>query len=212
MREIDLESWERKSLYEGYMGFDRGCFNITVKIPAQETYDYCKSHGISFFLASLYGIARTANEVENFKYRELSEGHVAIMDPVNIVTPIDIGNDLFKEMEMRYYPEFGQFVEEANKVIASAKGRTDASMGDCDEYSMIVSCVPWIHFEALTLPDYTFRQSTPIITYGRLKDGEIPVNIRAHHAFIDGKHVSHFVDLLGKIWGESCGIFEFLNS
>lgn len=25
---------------------------------------------------------------------------------------------------------------------------------------------------------------------------------RAHHAFVDGKHISHFVDLLTKLWAE----------
>ena len=65
----------------------------------------------------------------------------------------------------------------------------EANAGESSEYSVLVSCVPWFHFEAVTLPDFTFRQSRPIITYGRLKDGEIPVNIRAHHAFVDGKHI-----------------------
>lgn len=201
MKEIDINSWERKNLYEFYMGFDRGCFNITIKIPAQNIYDYCKKNGISFFLASLYGIVRAINEIENFKLRETPDQKVVLLDNVDVVTPIDVGNDLFKEVEMKYYPDFEMFRTEASKVIEKAKCM-EANAGESDEYPVLVSCVPWFHFEAVTLPDYTFRQSRPIITYGRLKDGEIPVNIRAHHAFVDGKHISHFVDFLTKMWAD----------
>lgn len=61
-----------------------------------------------------------------------------------------------------------------------------------EENFFCASCLPWLHFSAMTHAEYYVGAAVPALTWGKLKNGIIPVAGRFNHAFVDGLHASRF--------------------
>lgn len=196
---IDIDSWERTKLFNFYNSFDNPCYNITFRVPCSRTWDYCKREKKSFFLYSLYVITKSMNEIENFKYRIDKDNNVVLYDVCNVVSPIELDGDMFKEIEFEFDDDLDVFYDNCKKRIALAKSES-AGAGENNEDSFLIGCVPWLDFESYTYADYSFKQTTPCLTFGKYKDGSIPLTIKANHSFIDGKHLKRFVERMTELF------------
>lgn len=188
-----VDNWERRDLYNFYKGFDKPIFNISVKKNASKLYKYThRKH--EFFLMSLYAIVDAVNRTSEMKMRTLEDGTIILFDKVDVVTPIMTEMNTFVEVTLPYAPNFKEFKEKAAPIIEAAKKSGKAYAGDNALDRVLVSCVPWIHFEGYTCPDYSFDQEMPIITYGKMEKGLVPINLKSSHVFMDGYHVAQLFD------------------
>ena len=85
-------------------------------------------------------------------------------------------------------------VRAANEVphIEAAKHTAPAPLIVNGENFFCASCLPWLHFSAMTHAEYYVGASVPALTWGKLKNGIIPVAGKFNHAFVDGLHASRF--------------------
>ena len=214
-KEIDLETWPRRKLYEFYRKFDTPCFNITVSLNAERIHAFAKAHGKSFFLLCLYAILRAANAVPQVRQRTV-DGQPVEFTRLAVMTPIMTKSEMFQQIWCEYAPDFMAFKQSAVPLVEKAKSGEPSPMEDHGQDFFCASCLPWLHFGSITQAQYTFDQSVPILAWGKLENGKIPISVQFDHCFMDGLFVSRFFEhirhgfeepealLMRNRWSPSC--------
>ncbi len=200
--EIDPACWPRREMFSFYRNFDAPCFTVTVKVGAEPLYVWAKRRHESFFLLALYAILRAANAVPQVRQRVLPDGRIVEFERIAVMTPIMTASEMFHQIWCEYEPDFAAFRDAAAPLVAEAGNGSPAPMEEHGADFLCASCVPWLHFEALNPADYAFSQDIPVLTWGRLEDGRIPVSVKFNHCFVDGLHVGRFFRQLEE--GFSC--------
>lgn len=205
-RVIDKTSWPRKGLFDFYQGFANPCFNVSVALEGRELEACAKDRGESFFLLALYAILRAANAVPQARQRVLG-GNVVEFERIAVMTPIMTREEMFRQIWCEYAPTYAEFLLEAAPKVEAAKRGTPAPMLEHGDDYLCASCLPWLHFTSITQADLAFGQAVPILAWGKIKNGLIPISCKFSHSFMDGLHVSRFFSHIeesfanpGRLW------------
>ncbi len=196
---IDPANWPRRGLFEFYGTFDRPVFSVTVKLPGEELYRHAKTRGESFFLLALYGLLRAANAMPQLRQR-YAAGEIREYEAIAAMTPIMTAEAMFRQIWCEYAPHFPAFKNAAAPLVMAARHDRPAPLLDHADDFLCLNCVPFLHFEALDTADLGFDQTVPVITWGKLQQGLIPVNLKCSHRFVDGLHAGRFFSLLEELW------------
>ncbi len=192
---FDLNTWNRREIFQFYRKFDAPCFNVSVKIKAELLYQYAKTHQESFFLMALYALLRAANAIPQFRRRILDQTP-GEFEQIAVMTPIMTRQELFRQIWCEYEETFAAFKAKSAPKIAQAKSGQPAPLENHGDDFFCASCLPWLHFESVAQAEYGFHQAIPILAWGKLEDGMIPVSVKLNHCFIDGLHVARFFETL----------------
>lgn len=190
-RTIDRETWPRRELFDFYRTFDNPCFNISVPLEARALYTCAQDRKESLFLLALYAILRAANGVPQVRQR-LVDGMPVEFESIAVMTPIMTEQELFRQIWCEYAPTFPAFAADAAPRAEAARHDTPSPMGEHGEDFLCASCLPWVHFSAVSQAEYRFGQSVPILSWGKVHNGIIPVSCKFNHAFVDGLHAGRF--------------------
>ena len=198
-RKIDVESWERKELFEFFKGFSEPFWGITANVDANIAYRRAKEQHVSFFLYYLYQSLRAANQTKEFHYR-IEDGEPVYYSVVNGSATINRNNGTFGFSYIPYKESFAEFLPLALAEIARVQS-TSKLMPDILDNSIIhYSSVPWVSFTSVShARHFEFPDSCPKITFGKLiEQGDkllMPVALHGHHALMDGLHAGNYLDL-----------------
>ncbi|WP_276858587.1 chloramphenicol acetyltransferase [Bacteroides fluxus] len=201
---IDIENWERRDNYGFFRGFVNSWYSVTTEIDCTEASVAARAAGHSFFLYYLYAVLRSANEVDELRFRIDKEGQVVFHDRVDIISPIAVPGKTFYTVRIPYHEDFQRFYSEAQALITDIPEDGDpyaaekklAEQGDYDVVHL--SAVPKMYFTSTT---YTLAEagnacSHPLMTAGKVvtREGRLvfPLSIYVNHAFVDGSHLSLF--------------------
>ena len=188
---IDLKTWDRAELFRFYRKFAAPCFNISVKVKAEPIYRYAGTHHESFFLLALYAILRAANRIPQLRRRIINDQPVEF-EKIAAMTPIMTRHAMFHQIWCDYHDTFSGFKAAAEPKIEAAKADNPHIMAEHGEDFICASCLPWLHFESMAQAEYGFDQCIPILSWGKLEGGLVPVSAKFNHCFVDGWHVSNF--------------------
>ena len=177
-------------------------YSMTVRVNAQKTYDYSKKNNISFFNLTLSCILEAINEIPEFK-RRIIDDKVYEYDKISAITPILQEDYTIREIEVKPLSEYENFSEwnrelEYNKEnIEDNQFLVEFMLRDtlpiCN-----MSCIPWINFDSMTNIIASANQLMPVISWGKLVDGEISLSLTASHVFIYGYHFKLFYEIVDK--------------
>lgn len=201
---IDIDTWIRRDNYAFFSGFLSSWYAVSTEIDCTEARAAAKASGRSFFLYYLYAVLRSANEVDELRYRNDAQGRVVFHDRVDIITPIAVPGRTFYTVRIPYEEDFGIFYAGASRLITNIPADGDPygaekklmSIGDYDVVHL--SAVPGMHFTSIT---YTVARpgnacNYPLMTAGKamVREGRLlmPLSIYVNHAFVDGSHLSAF--------------------
>ena len=84
---IDIDAWERRDNYGFFRNFVNSWYSVTTEIDCTEASAAARAAKRSFFLYYLYAVVRSANEVDELRYRTDKEGRVVFHDRVDIISP-----------------------------------------------------------------------------------------------------------------------------
>lgn len=196
---IDREGWSRREHYDFYRKFANPCFNLCVPVEAQRLYEYSRDKNESFFQLALYGILRAANLVPQLKQRTLGNDIIEY-SKIDVMTPIMTSHEGFRQILCKNAAHFPDFTIEVTRKIEVAKTTQPAPMIINSENFFCASCLPWVHFSSITHAEFNVGAAVPTLTWGKLKNGKIPVAGKFNHAFVDGLHASHFFTYLEEIF------------
>ncbi|MBR5744289.1 MAG: chloramphenicol acetyltransferase [Muribaculaceae bacterium] len=204
---VDLTTWKRRNNYEFFSGFLNPNISVTVNVNASHAFKRAKSEGRSFFLLYFHAILRAMNEIDELHYRFDREGRILRYARIDGLAPIRLtGMERFAELRFRYLPDFDEFASAAaatmEKAATTESYSAENSLSGFD--MALVSAVPDLAFISVT---GTLRSSLgndyPLVTVGKMSaDGNMPVALSIHHAFVDGEHVTRFYALVQKFLDE----------
>ena len=200
-RTIDRETWPRRELFAEYQRFSSPSYSVSVKIQGEALYAYARAQGESFFLLALYAILRAANSVPQLRQRCLGN-RVVEFEKIAVLTPILGPDEQFYHAWCEYEDVFPCFKRNALPKIEAAKRGKPEPLSEEREDFLCASCVPWLHFESVSAAQSTFDQAVPILTWGKIREGCIPVSVRLSHSFVDGLHVGRFFEALESLFAQ----------
>lgn len=205
---IDIDTWERRDNYGFFRTYLNSWYSVTTEIDCTEASAAARRSGHSFFLYYLYAVLRSANEVNELRYRTDKNGQVVFHDRVDIISPIAVPGKTFYTVRIPYHENFERFYAEAHALITDIPENGDPYHAEKElmqqgDYDVVhLSAVPKMFFTSIT---YTVAEagngcSHPLMTVGKVVPcGErlvFPLSIYVNHAFVDGSHLASF---FGKI-------------
>lgn len=197
---IDLDHWDRKEHYLFFRRSDYAHYHIGCDLDITHFKAAAKSQGIPFSFAMTYAATESMNKVEAFRYRIL-DGDVILHDRLHpYFSYIAPDKKYFKMVLGEIHSDMKSFADLARKKALSQPQyfiRED-TLGRSD--LIFISSIPNVSFTHLS---HTITMSNPDDAIPRLSWGKyferdnqllLPFNIQAHHAFVDGDHMGHFID------------------
>lgn len=199
MREINVETWERKKQYDWFKNFSNSCYALDVRMDVTKLVQFKNENNLSFFICMLYIIVKALNSFDEMKMR-LVDGKPVIFDDINPAYTVMTDGGVFENVRHKNYKDFNEFYSVANKVIENAKKQiktTDENYNpeNCwNEY--YITCLPQLDFNHMAhpMPDDKSSLSIPRICWGKFIDDngkyELTLNITVSHMFVDGYPLS----------------------
>ena len=196
MRYIDLENWPRQEHFSVFRDWDYPHFNLCADVDLTAFYPFIKQNGISFNIAIVYLITRTANAIPEFRYR-IRDGKLIEHETVHPSSTILGKDDVFSFCTMEYHESFSQFSFKAAKKIARVQKRPRLMEEDHgDDNLLFMTAIPWVSFTSFMHPLRFPVDSVPRFAWGKFyEDGNLlkmPFSIQGHHAVMDGIHMGKF--------------------
>ena len=194
METIDLETWDRKALFNNYLETDFPYIILGANVDVTNLYDYTKQNGISFYFAMVYAANEIANRIKNFRYR-FSDGKPYLIDYNKaILTHMQPGSEQFVLIETERADNMIEFCRQtarkaSEKVENGGFGNLRNQGG-----AIIYSSVPWVQFTCLVR---TVAKDgvdcAPKISWGKFGKTDsrlmMPFSLQVHHGLMDGYHV-----------------------
>ena len=196
MRQIDMQTWPRREHFKVFNAFDYPHFSMCANVDLTAFYPYVKQRGISFTVAIVYVLARSANAIPEFRYR-IRAGKVVEHDIVHPSATILTDEDLFSFCTFDYIENFSEFAARAIERIAYVKDDPTLKDGSEQDDLLYLTAIPWVSFTSFMHPLHFHPvDSVPRFAWGKFfKDGEflkMPLSVQGHHALMDGLHAGKF--------------------
>ena len=173
---IDIDTWERRDNYGFFRTYLNSWYSVTTEIDCTEASATARRSGHSFFLYYLYAVLRSANEVNELRYRTDKNGQVVFHDRVDIISPIAVPGKTFYTVRIPYHENFERFYAEAHALITDIPENGDPYHAEKElmqqgDYDVVhLSAVPKMFFTSIT---YTIAEagngcSHPLMTVGKV--------------------------------------------
>jgi len=199
MKELNINTWNRKEHFEFFSQFDEPFFGIVTEVDCTQAYHTAKKEGISFFASYLHKSLIAANRVKEFRYRIQGE-KIIVYEEVHASTTILRSDDTFGFTFVPFNANFDEFNKNLRSEIMAVQNSTGLRFIECskDINQIHYSSFPWSKITGLThARNFKFVDSCPKITFGKIveqnKKKMISVSVNAHHGLVDGYHVSQFL-------------------
>ncbi len=198
MKVIDPKTWSRREQFKTYTAFDYPHFNLCANVDLTAFLPDLKERQISPTVAIVYLIARTANEIPEFRQRIRGE-QVVEHDIVHPSHTVLTAGDLFSFCTIPYRPEFPLFADDAVRRIAYVKQHPTLEDGPGADDLLFMTAIPWVSFTSFMHPIHLHPvDSVPRFAWGRFfaQGGRtlMPLSVQVHHALMDGLHVGRYYE------------------
>jgi len=205
LKKINLDTWNRKQLFEHFSALSNPFFAVTVPIDVTYAYQKSKILNVGFFVQYLHDCMKAINEVENMRYR-IREEEVYDVGVVNASATIMREDKTFGFSWIAYEKDFSSFncnfQKEKLRIQNNHELYPPINGDDC----IHCSAMPWINFTSQKEPVSGNKESIPELSFSKVtNDGNkktMNVAISVNHALVDGYHVGLFLDLFQKYLNE----------
>lgn len=198
MKEINIDSWNRKQHYHHFVALNNPFFAVTVPVNVTNAYKKSKASGKSFFVRYLHDCMKAINEVENMRYR-IREGRVFDIGTVHASATIMREDYTFGFSWIPFNSNHNVFYE--NFVAEKLRIQTHHELYPPITGDNCIHCsvMPWFNFTSQKEPVSGKIESIPELSFSKvvITDNKMSMNvaISVNHALVDGYHVGLFVKL-----------------
>lgn len=199
-KEIDFESWNRKSAYDYFRDFEDPFFNVTANLDVTNLYSYCKMKDLSFSLANLFYSLEAANSIREFRIRSLGKSLIEY-ESIDATQTILNDDETFSFCYFQRKPDIFTFERNGRSAIKKYSKLRSFDVEN-DRIDLIYySVIPWISFTSFKHAGRLDKTMTvPRMVFGKMFDDgvrkKIPHSVEVHHALMDGIHVGKYFSLL----------------
>jgi chloramphenicol O-acetyltransferase type A len=191
--EFDINSWPRKTTYEFFKDYDDPFFNFTASVDVSHLYRFCKQNDLVFSLTALFCSLRAANEIREFRIRQL-DGRLVEFDKIHGTQTILNEDETFSFCYFEMQNNIVEFNRSGQAALAKYKALKTFDV-ESDRVDLIYySVIPWVSFTSFKHASRLDRQQTvPRIVFGKIFDErsakKIPLSVEVNHMIMDGIHV-----------------------
>ncbi|WP_423363072.1 CatA-like O-acetyltransferase [Mycoplasma sp. P36-A1] len=199
-KEIDLNKWDRKDHFEGYLKMANPCYGINVRIDVTKLVKRCKENKESFFINMLYICSNEMMKIEEFKMRIVdNKPYIYNNYQVSFSIMNDYGYYVIREVDLN---EYQTFYNDSKKILEVSKKEKSLHIKNYDynvNNMFYFSSVPWIDFEGLSQPfaGDVMQDSIPKVGWGKyVKENDkykMTLHLTVNHALVDGKPLSDLI-------------------
>lgn len=195
MRVININTWNRKQLYEHFSNLKDPFFGVTISFDVTHAYNFSKEKKVSFFGRYLHDCMKALNTIENFKYR-IENDKVIVYDSIHASATIMREDKTFGFSFIEYSENLSVFLNnlevEKQRIYNSNNLYPPQNRLDC----IHCSAMPWVNFSGHKEPVSGVLESVPKLAFGKatkINDRLLMnVAIAVNHALADGYHVGLF--------------------
>ena len=196
MRYVEFEHPHRRKHFELFNNMDQPHFNVCAPIDIRDLRAAVVAHQLPFTATIVYLVARTANDIPEFR-RRIREHKVVEHDWVHPSITVATESGVFGFCEITYCDDFQEFIAAAkSRMTEMAQNPSMEDDQDRDDY-LFLSSFPWVSFTSIShAMHYSPSDSVPRITWGKYFETngstQLPLAVQAHHAVVDGSHVGKY--------------------
>jgi chloramphenicol O-acetyltransferase type A len=196
LKHIDINTWNRKLLFEHFKNFADPYFAITIPFDVTIAYKSAKINNYSFFARYLHDCMKALNTIENLKIRILDESIVAY-NVIHASPTLMRPDKTFGFSFVKFDENLDVFISNIGK--EQERINNSVELYPPEEYRLDCihcSAIPWLNFSGHKEPVSGQKDSVPKLAFSRAIEieGKLIMNvaINANHALVDGYHVSLF--------------------
>lgn len=194
-RKIDMESYPRKEHFTYFSAMNNPYVGVTSEVDISGLHSFCREKGFPFFLTLLHEVSAAANAVPQFRQRILN-GEIIEFDHCDTSHTVMHTDSTYSYCRLDCRPPLEDFLPNAKASHEYAKTHATLNDGEDGISLLFISCLPWLTYTSLVQPVPSPADSNVRITWGKAfdRDGKtlLPVTVLAHHALVDGIHLSEF--------------------
>lgn len=198
MKEINIDTWNRKQHFHHFSALRDPFFAVTVPIDVTYAYHKSKSDGINFFVQYLHDCMKAINQVDNMRYR-IIDGKVYDLETIHASATIMRSDKTFGFSWIAFDPDLKVFADNFEKEKLRIQKHHELYPPTNGQNCIHCSAMPWINFTSQKEPVSGKIESIPELSFSKVTtDGNkkiMNVAISVNHALVDGYHVSQFLDL-----------------
>ena len=202
MKELDLNTWKRKEMFELYFQFDIPQISLCTPLEVSKVYNFAKKNNLSFYFCLCHVFCEALLKFEEFMVRSI-KGKFVIEDGefVNICAYKE-GDELFKIITAKYDEQIKKFCAQTKETLQKQTTFTEPLPEGARRSQVIAyfSCTPWFEFSQMTHPQDVQRNAfVPHISFDKMKINEIGerwlnVSIQVNHSAVDGMLIAKLLE------------------
>ena len=198
---LDTETWSRRHLFRLFKEYDDPFVNVCADVDITPLLEFVRERDFNLFVAYHYLSTKTANEIEEFRYR-LRGDRVLVHERVDTGAIVLLEDESFTFVYFDFEEDFEAFHDRALDIIEEARRDPPPLDAREDRDDLIYhSVIPWVAFTSISHARHSGKQSgIPKVTFGQYRgvDGcaMMPVSVEVHHALMDGLHIGRFFERL----------------
>lgn len=199
MKQIEFDNAHRRKHFHFFRTMEAPHFSIVTPIDVTELVAYIRDRQLHFSGTMVYLVSAVANELREFRWRIRGE-HVIEHELVHPSFSVPTEQaDVFSFCEVKFNRDFVSFstaLRKAQQDMRTAPSFEDEP--DRDDY-LFMSSIPWVHFTGFQHPmGIPAQDSVPRFAWGKIevmeKRHRMPLNVQAHHAVVDGRHMGMYFE------------------
>ncbi|MGO2083051.1 CatA-like O-acetyltransferase [Vagococcus sp.] len=200
-KKIKIDHFERAMYYDYFMSVGT-TLDVTSKVDVTHALKKCKKEALSFYGYSIYCLTKVVNSIENMRY-DLLDDELILWDKITpSFTSFNEQTKLFHALWIECEGDYLNFDKEFKALVEHYKNANHISPISNEPANLFnISTIPWLAFESISANN-KFSPVTlhPMISTGKYQEiqGKIsmPVNLKVHHATMDGYHIALFFEKL----------------
>ena len=194
---VDLNAWNRGSLFRFYINQMRVVMSLTVDIDVTPLVRFVRKNGMKFYPTMIWIVSKVVNSRDEFKYGWDADGNLVRWDFISpSYAHFHPEDENFTKLVTPYTGDLGEFHARFLRDREKYQNlRAVAENQPANHFD--VSCLPWVryrHFDVHVFDEGKFL--APVITWGRYEEERgklvLPLTMNIHHAVADGFHLSRF--------------------
>ena len=202
IKEIALETYNRKEQFNFFKDFEEPFFGITTTVDLTRAYAYCKANALPIFAYYLHAANTAVNAIPNFRQR-IHKGKIIAYERIDVSTTIARPDHTFGFSMIKHEADFNLFKTHFSAEKERVQSTTQLMPHGMTDQVVHYSALPWFNFSAVShARKFSINDSCPKITFGKIQQdaGQVtlPVSVHAHHALVDGYHVGLLMEAMQK--------------
>ncbi|MDG4715770.1 CatA-like O-acetyltransferase [Winogradskyella marincola] len=197
MKYIDVDSWNRKRLFNHFMQLKDPYFGVVVPFDVTRAFEFSKENNVSFFVKYLHDCMKAINAVDNFRYRIIDD-NVVDFEVIHASATIAREDNTYGFSFINYSEDLEEFISSFNKEKQRIQNSDELYPPVNGQDCIHCSALPWFQFSGHKEPSSGNIESIPELAFSKFKkEGNqliMNVSIHVNHALVDGYHVGQFVE------------------